>query len=32
MNLKALLDARFGVGLNREADNFFTGAGISFLF
>jgi hypothetical protein len=26
------LDASVGVGLNQEADNFFAGAGISFLF
>jgi Putative MetA-pathway of phenol degradation len=26
------LDARVGCGLNEEANNFFTGAGISFLF
>ncbi len=32
LNNRIQLDARIGVGLNREADNFFTGAGISFLF
>jgi hypothetical protein len=26
------LDARVGCGLNDEADDFFTGVGISFLF
>lgn len=32
LNNRIQLDARIGVGLNNQADNFFTGAGISFLF
>ncbi len=29
---RILIDGRIGFGLNQEADNFFTGVGISFLF
>lgn len=32
LNSRVQFDARVGFGLNEEADNFFTGAGVSFLF
>jgi hypothetical protein len=32
INNRLQLDARVGFGLNREADNFFVGVGVSFLF
>lgn len=32
LNNRVQLDARVGFGLNSEADNFFAGVGISFLF